>query len=143
MSEKKDELIDLVMKQNVSGIPILADRLEITSDEVIELINKLLEEGNLKGTLMEDNTRFFRSEVKLSEAPTIERDDDPPSFMKFNTRPAIATMFLGFIITAVGLVVNAYALDISEQNFAAVLIFFGMMVAIAGLYYLSKRKTPS
>ncbi len=143
MSEKKDEMIELIMNQSVSGIQILTDRLEITSDEVIELINELLEEGELKGTLTEDGTRFFKSEVKLSAAPTIGRDDDQPDFMTFNARPAIVTMIVGFIIIVLGLIVNVFALDVVEQSFAAILIFFGLMIFFAGLYLLSRRKTPS
>lgn len=143
MSDKKDELIDLVLMQNVSGIQIFADRLQITTEEVIELINELLEEGKLNGTLTEDGSRFFKSDVKLSAAPTIERDDVPPSFLSFNTRPAITIVILGFIIIVSGLVVNAFAFDVIEQNFAAVLIFVGLMIILSGLYYISQRKTPS
>ena len=143
MSDKKDELIDLVMKQNVSGIQIFAARLQITTEEVIKLVNELLEEGKLNGTLTEDSSRFFKSEVKLSEAPSIGRDEDPPSFMNFSTRPAMISMIVGIIIIVFGLIVNVFAVDAVEQNFAAVLIFLGLMVFFAGLYYLSKRKTPS
>ena len=143
MSDKKDALIDLVMNKNVSGIQIFADRLKITSEEVIELINELLEEGKLHGTLTEDGSRFFKSDVKLSAAPSIERDDAPPSFLNFNAKPAIATVILGVIIIVFGLIVNAFALDVVEQNFAAVLILVGLMILLAGLYYISLRKTPS
>ena len=143
MSDKKDELIDLVMNQNVSGIQILADRLKISTEEVIELINELLEDGKLNGTLTEDGSRFFKSDVKLSAAPTIEREDAPPSFMDFNVKPAIATAVLGVIIIVFGLVINAITIDVVEQNFAAVLIFVGLMVLLAGLYIISRRNTPS
>lgn len=143
MSEKEDELIDLIMNENVSAIQILVDRLEIISDDVIELINKLLDEGKLKGSLTEDGVRFFKSEVKLSKAPAIERDDGPPSFMNFNARPGIVAALVGFIIIAAGLIVNTYALDAIEQNFAAVLILVGLIITMVGLYLLSKRKTPA
>ena len=143
MSDKKDGLIDLVMNKNVSGIQILADRLKISTEEAIELINELLEDGKLNGTLTEDGSRFFKSDVKLSAAPTIEREDAPPSFMDFNTKPAIATVVVGIIIMVFGLVINAFALDVVEQNFAAVLIFVGLMIFLAGLYIISRRKTPS
>jgi len=143
MSEKKGELLDLIMNQNVSAIQTLADRLEITSDEVIELINTLLEEGTIKGTLTEDGVRFFRSEIKLSAAPTIPRDESPPDFMNFNTRPGRGTAIFGFILIAAGLIVNANALDVIEQNFAALLILFGMLFVMSGLYCISRRKTPS
>ena len=120
MSEKKDELVDLVLNENVSAIQILVDRLGITSDEVIDLINDLLKEGKLNGTITEDGSRFFKSDVKLSEAPTIERSEDLPDFMSFNSKPGMVTAIIGFIIIAAGVIVNAYSSDALEQNFAAI-----------------------
>lgn len=143
MSEKKEELIDLILNRNVSAIQILSDKLEVTSDEVIELIQELVEEGSLDGSLTADSKRFFKREVKLSHAPAIEREEKPPDFMSFNARPAIATTIVGFLIIAAGVIVNALALDIVEQNFAAVLIFVGLLVTMIGLYSISRRKTPS
>lgn len=143
MSEKKGELLNLIMNQNVSAVQTLADRLEITFDEVIELIKALLEEGTLKGTLTEDGVRFFRSEIKLSAAPTIPRDESPPDFMNFNTQPGRVTAILGFILIAAGVIINANALDVIEQNFAALLILLGMVIVMSGLYCISRRKTPA
>ena len=143
MSEKTDELVDLIINENVSAVQILEDRLGITSDEVVELIKELLETGKMNGTLTDDETRFFKSDVKLSDAPTIERDDEPPDFMSFNAKPGIVTAIIGFIIIAAGVVVNSFSTDALEQNFAAILIFIGMIIAFVGLYFLSKRKTPS
>ena len=143
MSEKKDELVDLVMNENVSAIQILVDRLGITSDEAIELINELLGENRLNGTLTEDGTRFFKTDVKLSEAPTIERDNDPPDFTSFNSRPGIVITIIGFIIVASGVIANSFSTDAIEQNFAAILILVGIFVAFTGLYLISKRKTPA
>ena len=143
MSEKKDELVDLVLNENVSAIQILVDRLGITSDEVIDLINDLLKEGKLNGTITEDGSRFFKSDVKLSEAPTIERSEDLPDFMSFNSKPGMVTAIIGFIIIAAGVIVNTYSSDALEQNFAAILILLGMLIAFTGLYCLSQRKTPA
>jgi hypothetical protein len=143
MSDKKEQLIDLVMNGNVSGIQILVDRLEIESEEVIKLIHELLEEGRLSGSLTEDGRRFFKSEVKLSEAPTIAREDSPPDFLSFNSKPAIATAIIGFLIMAVGLIINSMATDFVEQNFATMIIFVGLIVAMTGMYCVSQRKTPS
>ncbi len=143
MSEKKDELVALVMNENVSAIQILEDRLSIPSEEVVELIKELLEDGKLNGTLTEDSTRFFKSDVKLSEAPAIEREEAPPEFLSFNARPAIVTAIIGFIVVAAGVIVNAFASNPLEQNFAAILILLGVMITIVGLYCVSQRKTPA
>ena len=143
MSDKKEELLHLVKNENVSAIETLVNRLELTSDEVVQLIESLLESGELKGTLTEDRKRFFKTDVELSKAPTIERADAPPSFLDFNTRPAFVIALIGFLIVAGGVIVNVYAADIVEQNFAAILILIGLFIAIAGLYGVSRRQTPA
>ncbi|MFW9964290.1 MAG: hypothetical protein ACFFCX_12040 [Candidatus Sifarchaeia archaeon] len=143
MSEIKQELIDLVMNENVSAIQIIADRLEITTPEVIEIISRLIDAGELHGTLTEDGNRFYKSEVKLSKAPKIEREESPPSFLSFNTRPAIVTIIVGIVVLSGGVIVNAFAVDVIESNFAAILILIGIIIIVIGLYSLSKRNTPS
>lgn len=143
MSERKQELIDLVMKENVSAIQIIADRLEIATPEVIEIIKDLIDAGELHGTLTEDGNRFYKSDIKLSKAPKIEREDTPPSFLSFNTRPATVTMIVGIVVLSGGVIVNAFAADVIESNFAAILILIGIIIIVIGLYSLSKRKTPS
>jgi hypothetical protein len=143
MLVKKDELIHLIMNENVSAIQTIVKELSLSSDEVIELISKLLETGELKGTLTEDGQRFFKSYVKLSEAPSIERADAPPSFMTFNTRPGRVTTIIGVIVFVVGVIVNAFAGDVVVQNFAAILMLFGLLITISGLYCVSRRETPS
>ncbi|MFW9835199.1 MAG: hypothetical protein ACFFEK_14460 [Candidatus Thorarchaeota archaeon] len=143
MSDKKDEMMNLILKGNVSAIQILSDRLEITPDEVRIIIEELLEEGRLKGSLTEDGKRFFKSEVKLSDAPSIDREDNLPDFMNFNARPAITVTIVGFLIIAAGLIYNSMATDIVRQNIATVLIFIGLCVTMGGMYWFSQRKTPS
>ncbi|MFW9976283.1 MAG: hypothetical protein ACFFDQ_13510 [Candidatus Thorarchaeota archaeon] len=143
MSQKKQELIDIIMNENVSAIQIIGSRLGITSEEVITLINELLKTGELKGTLTDDGSRFYKSVIKLSDAPKIERDETLPSFMSFNTRPAIITSIVGILLIGGGVIVNAFARDMIESNFAAILILVGIIILMIGLYTLSKRKTPS
>ncbi len=143
MSQKKQELIDIIMVENVSAIQIIESRLAITSEEIISLINELLKTGELKGTLTDDGSRFYKSVVKLSDAPKIERDETLPSFMSFNTRPALITSTVGILLISGGLLVNTFAGDIIESNFAAILILIGIIILMIGLYTLSKRKTPS
>lgn len=143
MSEKKVALIRLVMNENVSSISTLVDELFMTSDEIIELINTLIETGELNGSLTKDGQRFFKTEVKLSEAPAIEREDRPPSFLFFNAKPARVIAIIGLIILAGGVILNAYAGNFTEQSIASILIFLGLIVMICGLFCLSQRRTPS
>ena len=143
MSDKKEQLIDFVMNGNVSAIAILEDRMEIPPEEVVKIIKELLEEGRLSGSLTDDEKRFFKSEVKLSDAPAIDSGVKPPEFLSFNSRPPMVVSIIGFLIIAAGLIVNANAVDMVEQNFAAILLFIGLFVTMGGLYWVSQRKTPS
>jgi hypothetical protein len=142
MSDKRSDLVNLVMDENVSAIQILVDRLEITSEEVMELIEELVDEGKLNGSLTEDGKRFFKSEVKLSDAPTIEREEKPPSFLQFNRKPGIITVVIGFIILAAGLIINSFAVEYAEQTLAGIVNFTGLIIIMGGFYWISLRKTP-
>ncbi|NHI90042.1 MAG: hypothetical protein EAX87_11015 [Candidatus Thorarchaeota archaeon] len=142
MSEKRDELLHLVMDENVSAVEILADRLELTSDEVVQIIKELLASGELKGTLAEDESRFFKSDVKLSSAPAIERDNSLPSFLSFNSKPAMTLAVVGFLVIAGGIVIYVYGRNTLEQNVGAILFLLGLIVAFIGLYWIAKHPTP-
>jgi hypothetical protein len=143
MDERESKLLDLVNNENVSSTLIIADRLDVTPEKAITLLKKALDSGKIQGTLTEDGSRIFKTDVKLSEAPVIPIVDDGPSFMKFNARPGIIASVLGFIVIAFGVIVNFFATDVIEQDFGVVLIFFGLVILIVGLYYLAQRKTPS
>lgn len=143
MSEKKDELLHLVMNENVSAVEILADRLELASDDVVLIIKELLDSGELKGSLAEDESRFFKSDVKLSSAPAIERDDSQPSFLSFNSKPAVTLAVVGFLVIAGGIILFEYGRNALEQNLAAILFLVGIIVAFIGLYWIAKHPTPA
>lgn len=142
LGNKSSDLTELVNKENVSAIRILADRLEITPEEVRSLLEESLAEGKIQGSFTEDGERFFKSEIELSHAPVIPTEDEAPTFLKFDTRPGIITAIVGFAIIAFGFIVNANALDIIEQDFGAIVIFVGIFILFTGLYCLSLRKTP-
>ncbi|MGY5870756.1 MAG: hypothetical protein RTV72_00785 [Candidatus Thorarchaeota archaeon] len=142
MKEKKQKIVSLVIEHNVSAIVTLSEKLEVDQETVIELINELISEKKLQGTITEDGTRFFRSDAKVSDAPVIPRDDELPQFLSYNTRPGYAIAIIGFLVLIGGAIVNAYATVIEESNFAAVLLLVGAVILFAGLYLVAKRKTP-
>ncbi len=142
LEEKKSQLIRLIMIENISAIVTMSDKLGIDPDRVILLINELLSAGELEGSLTEDCSRFFKSTVKVSTAPVISREEELPDFLTYTTRPGKVVAVIGFLILAGGLIVNAFALDIEEQNFAAILILIGLLVFLIGLYLIARRGTP-
>ena len=143
MTEKKSKLVSLVNMENVSAIPILADRLEISSEEVTVLIEELLSEGKIHGSMTDDGERFFKSEIKLSDAPVIPGGDSTPAFMKFDTRPGIITSIIGLVVIAFGSIVITITPGIVGLDYGTIIIFVGIVTLFSGLYCLSRRETPS
>ena len=142
MTDKKSELVELVNKENVSAIRIIGDILEIAPEEVIEFIKELLATGTIEGSLTDDGERFYKSEIKLSDAPVISSGPQTPSFLNFDTRPGIITSIIGLVIIILGVILNSNVLFIMEQDLGAIVIFLGIITLFSGMYYLSRRKTP-
>ena len=142
MTDKKSELVELVNKENVSAIRIIGDILEIAPEEVIEFIKELLVTGTIEGSLTDDGERFYKSEIKLSDAPVISSGPQTPSFLNFDTRPGIITSIIGLVIIILGVILNSNVLFIMEQDLGAIVIFLGIISLFSGMYYLSRRKTP-
>lgn len=142
MNENKEKLVNLVIEHNVSAIVTLSENLKIEPEAVIELINELISENKLHGMLTDDGSRFYRSDAKVSDAPVIPRDDEEPDFLTYDTRPGFAIAIIGALVLVGGTLVNNYATDIAERDFAAMLFLIGIAILFCGLYLVAKRKTP-
>lgn len=142
MTDKKSELVILVNQENVSAIRIMGDRLEISPEEVKKLIEELLANGTIQGSMTDDGERFYKSEIKLSDAPVLPSGPQTPAFLKFDTRPGIITSIIGLAIISLGLIINSNVFFSFEQDFGAITIFLGMFILVSGMYCLSRRKTP-
>jgi hypothetical protein len=53
------------------------------------------------------------------------------------------TAIVGFLILASGGLATVLASDLQEENFAALLIFVGLLVFLLGLYFIARRGSPS
>jgi hypothetical protein len=142
MDDKEQLLHDLILKENLSAIVTIAERLSIEPDEVRLIIMDLLGRGELNGNLAEDGQRFFKSTIKVSSAPVIYRHEEQPGFLTYNAKPGKIIAIIGFFILAAGVTMNAFASDIQEQNLAIVLILVGLMSFLIGLYLIARRGTP-
>lgn len=138
----KEKLINLITEHNVSAIVTMSEKLQIEPEAVIELINELVTEGRLHGTITEDGSRFFRSDAKVSQAPVIERDEKQPEFLSYNTKPGYAAAIVGALLLIAGGIINTNAVDVIEQNFAAGIFMVGILIFFAGLLFIARRNTP-
>ena len=140
----KEKIVHLVTVNDLSSVQMISSELGIPEEEVRTLLTELTEEGTVDGHLTEDGKRYFRHDTKISEAPVIHREKGVPDFMKFDTRPGKIAVIFGLALAAIG----AYGLvlagdDLQMENLSAVLTLIGVVVTIAGSFYLTMRKTPS
>ncbi len=143
MEDKKEKLVSLIIDHNVSAIVKFSEKLELDKEEVIELLNELVAEERLHGSITDDGTRFFRSDAKVSTAPVIEREENLPEFLSYNTRPGYIIALIGMCILVAAGVTSVSAPDITQQNFGAVLFFVGLVVLFVGAWFVARRKTPN
>ncbi|TFG30685.1 hypothetical protein EU527_14145 [Candidatus Thorarchaeota archaeon] len=142
MEDKKQSLIQLVKEKNVSAIETLSKEIGLSGDQVISLIKELLEEGRLQGTLTSDEKRFFKSDIKISKAPVIERKDEEPSFLDYDIRPGLTISLIGFLILICAIAINTFLTIQNASDISAILIFVGLAILFIGLLLVARRKTP-
>ena len=144
MTNIREKLVHLITADDLSSVQMLSSELGISQEEVRTLLTELTQEGTLDGYLTEDGERYFRHDAKVSEAPVIHREESIPDFMKFDTRPGRIAAIFGLALAVIG----AYGLmnagdNLEMENFSAVLTLIGVVITIAGAFYLTMRKTPS
>ena len=144
MTNMKERLVLLVKVDDLSSVQMMSSDLGISEEEVRIFLTELTQEGTLNGYLSEDGERYFKRDVKVSEAPVIHREEDVPDFLKFDTRPGRIAAIFGLALAAIGVfgLVNSGD-DLQMENFSAVLTLIGAVVTMAGLFYLTMRKTPA
>ncbi len=142
MSDKKDLLVGLVVDENVSALQTMQDELELSEEEVTDLLRELLKEGRINGKISDDGKRFWKSDAKVSSAPAIPHGDDVPAFMKYDTRPGMGLSIAGCTIDIIAFVLMTYATSTVHSDAGAILFFVGLIVLLIGLYWISLRKTP-
>ena len=142
MTDIKDQLIHLIEEKDISSIYLMSTKLSVDEENIKELLNELVQEGQLNGFMTEDEQRFFKTEVDVSQKPIIPRNNKEPDFLSYDTKPGTIIFIIGFVIVMVGLLgVNIFQ-DIEMQNVITVMLFIGLAVTTSGCFLLSKYKTP-
>jgi hypothetical protein len=134
-----------MIKENISSIQMMSERLGVGMEEVISLLNEMISEGSLEGQVTPDGLRFFREKVKVSEAPKIELRDEGPAFLKYNTRPGKIIAIMGFAVVIVGLGASymaAEAQSIIFLNASLLLLGIGFILMMLGGCQVSRRPAP-
>jgi hypothetical protein len=132
----KQDIVQLITN-NVSAIPLIAEHLQIDDELVISLLEDLVEEKTLKGTICENGLRFYRSDVKMpthfEESEEEEIEDNPMAMVpKLIVATGIIMFITGQIFTRV------FTQGTPLQETSAGLVVLGLFAIFGGLFSFTK-----
>lgn len=132
----------LIGQYGLSSIQMISTRLGIGEDETRSLIQDLVGSGHLHGRLSEDGTRFFRSDVRVSEAPIVRRHEEPVE-TQLNTQPGKIASVIGLAMIVIGELLpdSLWSGLFSDVN--AAIVILGVVAFIVGLMMISRSLSPS
>lgn len=136
-SEVVVDLVDLV-EQNWSSVDMMSERLGLAPEDTQKMLLELVEEGKIVGRLTPDGERFFKTDVKVSDAPVIASTQEVEAEGS-DARPGILIMITGVALYVIGnILVNVNPEFEFLWNLGSSLVFLGPLVLIGGLFYISR-----
>ncbi|MBD3408470.1 MAG: hypothetical protein GF411_20270 [Candidatus Lokiarchaeota archaeon] len=136
----QEEIIKMVEEEKMSSIQLMSGRVGVSADKIRVILNQLVEEGRLNGTLSEDGERFFRRDLEAPE--TTESTEMNADFLEFDPRPGKIVIAIGFIILVIGAFASLFAENYNQQDQFLAVSFIGVLIFLGGCYYFGTRRTP-
>jgi len=138
----RERLYEIVAVSKISSIEMICEHAGIDEESTRELLTELIDEGSINGSFSEDGSRFFLSDVKVSDAPVLMRNDDP-EIKKVNTRSAKIISIIGLSSLILGWVFQRLtSIHQGMENAGVALIMIGLVVMTAGCIQFSKENPP-
>ena len=140
--ELKTRLCQIVLENKISSIEKLSEIAE-TEEEARLTLQELVSEGFLNGTFTEDGSRFFLSDVKVSEAPTLGPVDLGPEIEVKDSRLSKTVLISGIGMMAVGQLLRGLAaMGEIIVNSGSAVFMIGLAVLIGGWMMFSRINPP-
>ena len=142
--EMKTRLCQVVLENRISSIERLSQLTGMEEEEARSAIQELVSEGSLEGKFSDDGSRFFLSDVKVSDAPTLGPADTGPEIVIKDTRVSKTVALSGFIFIIAGYILRGFTLlGQSMENVGVMIIMLGLAVLIVGVSMFSRLNPPS
>jgi hypothetical protein len=139
--EVDDPIIDVIERYKISSISMMASHLEMQEEVVLNRIKELLSAGTLTGKISEDETRFFKSDVKVSDAPIIRSNAESVELVHPDTSVGKYMMLTGIASIVSGLVLRSLTgIALALTNMGTSLTLVGFVVLAAGWLYISRKE---
>jgi len=133
----KNRIINLI-ESNMSAISLIAEQLDVDELLVRTLILEAVAERKLSGNLTTDESRFYRSDVKMPTIKDVEPEEfempKPPSLLipKVVIGSGIGLFIAGQILIRLSLA------ETTMYNISTMFVFGGLVTIIAGLCTLTR-----
>jgi hypothetical protein len=138
----KIQVYRAVSEQKISSLQMISQMIGETEDATRYALQELIDEGSLDGVLTEDGTRFFLSEVKVSDAP-IAGTHEEYAINHRDTRVGKAVFLSGIAVMIGGFIARGLmtVLPVMEHVGSSI-VLLGMAVLAAGWLQVSRSMPP-
>ena len=96
--EMKTRLCQVVLENRISSIERLSQLTGMDEEEAKTALEELVSEGSLAGKFSDDGSRFFLSDIKVSDAPILGPADTGPEIVVKDTKVSKMVALSGFIL---------------------------------------------
>ena len=139
----KRSLTNIVNETGLSSIEVMSEQLGIHDELTSELLKDLVDQGAISGHLTDDGSRFFRTDVKQSDAPVVI----PNQELDVNTADrgyGIYIPIAGIVIFIVGQILhNTIGQLETYWNMTSGVVMGGLIILILGLVYIALIDTKN
>jgi len=138
----RERLYELVAQGKISSVDLICKQSGMDEDSARELLTELIEDGSLNGDFSEDGSRFFLSDVKVSDAPVLFRNDEL-EIEEVNTSSAKIVAITGLAALILGWIFQRLTgIHPGMANAGVALVMVGLIVMTAGCIQFSRYNPP-
>ena len=142
-NDLKHRLHDLIALDKISSIEMISEQIEADEETTREWLHELVEEGSISGTLSEDGTRFFTSELKVSTAPIVPHEEHISQRKFIKSYHAKLLAITGIIMLILGTIVRELrTIDFRFDNVGIAIYFIGLGIMVVGWILISRANPP-
>jgi hypothetical protein len=141
--ELRTKLHDIVSVAKISSVEMICEQTGIDEDSARTLLQDLVNAQVVSGRFSEDGKRFFLSDVKISDAPVISREERNLEIKKTNTKTAKLIGLGGFFTLILGWILRGLTgIHQGMENAGVALFMIGFVVMTVGWIQCSRFNPP-
>jgi hypothetical protein len=139
----RTKLHEIVSGTRISSVDMICEQTGIDEDSVKTLLQHLVDDNTIKGCFSDDGKRFFLSDIKISDAPIILREEKNLEDKTTSTNGAKLVALIGFIAIVLGWILQQLtSIHQGMENAGVALVMVGLVIMTAGCIQFSRYNPP-